>query len=146
MAKMLLAPGIESLSGAMSGVNRKSQHVDDQNMFLATHRVAATTSRQCQRAYFRKTNTLPWAYAVPSDKVLQLREDFTTRAQAISARRTDLTVMSADMAGLKAYRARYPESNMTLFAFYWLAASTKYWDDEKKTVTFPANSGIDLLS
>lgn len=145
MAKILFAAGIEEVSGALSKVNRKSMHVDDQNMFLATHRKAETMTKGCQRAYYRKTNSLPWYNGIANtsaenvNKVVLLRREFGIKGTAVATRRKDLSAISADTMNFLAYREKHP--NATLKYFMWLGAQ-KYYDAETETVNWPASGGI----
>ena len=51
MAKVVWAPGISTVSGALSKINKKKPHAADMQMLLATHRKAATTNTDCNRLY-----------------------------------------------------------------------------------------------
>lgn len=142
MAKILYAPGIEKVSGAMSKINTKSRHADDQNMFLATHREAATQSKTCSRAYFRKINSLPWQNTslVPSSAI-QLRARFTAFTAAIKARKKDLMTLSLDQDAYLALRREMISKTgitPTVNVFYW-AAAKKYGpqDGYAGPVTWP---------
>ena len=53
MAKVEYADAIKTVSGALTKINKKSQHAGDQKMILATHRVAETSNPNCSRLYFR---------------------------------------------------------------------------------------------
>ena len=145
MAKCLFAPGIEEVSGALSKINLKSRHVDDQNMLLATHRKAATAKRSCQRLYMRKANRLPWQNTgIISQHTLDLRADFMRGVNAIKARKATLMVITLDQQkflSLKPYviNAGY---SPTMNVFYW--AGVKKYRDESGHVQWPENTAIDL--
>lgn len=142
MAKILFAAGIESVSGALSKVNRKSRHIDDQNMFLATHRTAETMSKTCQRAYYRKSPQIAWgqnqAISVDTQK---LRTVFSLRRLAIKARRGDISKIAMDQEAFLAYKREHP--NVTFTWYYWRAAK-KYGNAETGAVTWPADGPIVL--
>ena len=53
MAQVEWADAIKTVSGALTKINKKSQHAGDQKMILATHRKAATTNPNCSRIYMR---------------------------------------------------------------------------------------------
>lgn len=147
MAKILFAAGIEEVSGALSKVNTKSKHRYDQNMFLATHRKAATMSLACQRAYYRKINSLPWQQTTtaPSSETLAIREAFAIAVRAISTRKENLTMKAQDLAAFKTWREAQPgRLNNTLNKFYWLAAK-KYKNGETGAIDWPSGP-IDLDS
>jgi len=145
MAKILFAAGIEEVSGALSKVNTKSKHRYDQNMFLATHRKKPTMSLACQRAYYRKINSLPWQQTTtsPSSETLAIRENFATAVRAIATRSQDLSKKAQDLVAFKTWReAESSRSNMTLNKFYWLAAK-KYKNAETGAIDWPSGA-IDL--
>lgn len=144
MAKVLMAAGIEEISGAASKINTKSSHRFDQNMLLFTHRKAATASLSCQRAYFRKINSLPWQNGsndAVSTETLAVRTMFTTKLAAIKARKMNLAVLDGDQQLFLALRdgAKARGYNPTMNVFYWCAAG-KYWDNETKEVDFPTGA------
>ena len=53
MAKVVWSAGIDSVSGALSKPSKSGQH-SCSKMLLGTHRVAATTSSNCNRVYIRR--------------------------------------------------------------------------------------------
>lgn len=122
--KVLLAAGIEIASGAATKIETKSQHRYDGNMFLFTHRKKETTSLACQRAYYRKINSLPWqggTYVTPEVKAQRLA--FATAAREVAARRQDLSKMTADQ---EAFLAIYDGvkargGQITMKSFLWAA-------------------------
>lgn len=124
MAKILMAAGIEIVTGAVTKIKTKSAHAFDQNMFLFTHRKRETTSRACQRAYYRKINNLPWQSGkAVSQEVKAQRLAFATAAREVAARRNDLSKMTADQ---EAFLAIAPEVKakgrlITMKSFLWAA-------------------------
>ncbi len=134
MSKILYAPGIEVVSGAMTKIS-KGQHVMDSNMFLATHRKAPSSSKACSRAYFRKVNNLPWSYAQPSSEDLQRREAFVTKAAAVRTRRHDLQSIALDVQNFQAIRASVQSSGYAISMTSYLWALLKKFDG-----TFPTGS------
>ena len=58
MAKVEYADAIKTVSGALTKINKKSQHAADQKMVLATHRVAPTQNPNCSRLYLRGLNSI----------------------------------------------------------------------------------------
>ena len=103
MAKVVWAPGIETVSGALTKINKKSQHAADQQMLLATHRVAATTSTDCNRLYMRGLSSVTRSTPVSSDERAQ-RARFSAIAKAVNERRKDLSKVSADLAAFNAQK------------------------------------------
>ena len=103
MAKVVWAPGIETVSGALTKINKKSQHAADQQMLLATHRVAATTSTDCNRLYMRGLSSVTRSTPVSSDEKAQ-RARFSAIAKAVNARRKDLSKVAEDLAAFNAQK------------------------------------------
>ena len=103
MAKVVWAPGIETVSGALTKINKKSQHAADQQMLLATHRVAATTSTDCNRLYMRGLSSVTRSTPVSSDERAQ-RARFSAIAKAVNERRKDLSKVAADLAAFNAQK------------------------------------------
>ena len=103
MAKVVWAPGIETVSGALTKINKKSQHAADQQMLLATHRVAATTSTDCNRLYLRGLSSVTRSTPVSQDERAQ-RNRFSAIAKAVNERRKDLSKVSADLAAFNAQK------------------------------------------
>lgn len=134
MAKILYAPGIQEVSGALSKIDVKSKHAQDMNMFLATHRVAATMSRKCSRAYFRKIDQLPWhvnGTTAKTPEVRTIRMNFTIKTQAISQRRANIATLTGDQQAYRALNAQFVQKHGysgTFKSFFWTAAE-KYFDN-----------------
>ena len=103
MAKVVWAPGIETVSGALTKINKKSQHAADQQMLLATHRVAATTSTDCNRLYMRGLSSVTRSTPVSSDEREQ-RARFSAIAKAVNERRKDLSKVAQDLAAFNAQK------------------------------------------
>ena len=103
MAKVVWAPGIETVSGALTKINKKSQHAADQQMLLATHRVAATTSTDCSRLYMRGLSSVTRSTPVSSDEKAQ-RARFSAIAKAVNERRKDLSKVAEDLAAFNAQK------------------------------------------
>ena len=103
MAKVVWAPGIETVSGALTKINKKSQHAADQQMLLATHRVAATTSTDCSRLYMRGLSSVTRSTPVSSDEKAQ-RARFSAIAKAVNERRKDLSKVAQDLAAFNAQK------------------------------------------
>ena len=103
MAKVVWAPGIETVSGALTKINKKSPHAADQQMLLATHRVAATTSTDCNRLYMRGLSSVTRSTPVSSDEKAQ-RARFSAIAKAVNERRKDLSKVAQDLAAFNAQK------------------------------------------
>ena len=103
MAKVVWAPGIETVSGALTKINKKSPHAADQQMLLATHRVAATTSTDCNRLYLRGLSSVTRSTPVSQDERAQ-RNRFSAIAKAVNERRKDLSKVAEDLAAFNAQK------------------------------------------
>ena len=103
MAKVVWAPGIETVSGALTKINKKSPHAADQQMLLATHRVAATTSTHCSRLYMRGLSSVTRSTPVSSDEMAR-RNRFSAIAKAVNERRKDLSKIAQDLDAFNAQK------------------------------------------
>ena len=117
MAKVEWADAIKTVSGALTRINKKSQHAGDQKMILGTHRVAATTNPDCSRIYFRGLSSVTRS-TPPSQNELEKRERFSVVAAAVAARSKDLTKITADQAAFKAQKD-LPNGKKTMKSYLW---------------------------
>ena len=92
MAKVEWSAGIDSVSGALSKPSKSGQH-SCAKMLLGTHRVAATTSSDCNKLYLRKKTVRSTPVM---SKELRQRIRFASIAQAVNARNKDLSRISQD--------------------------------------------------
>ena len=118
MAKVVWAPGISTVSGALKKINKKSQHAGDQQMLLATHRVAPTTSTDCSRLYIRGIDSVTRSTPVTAEEQV-VRTHFAAVARAVALRKKDLTKVQADLAAFNEQK-NDPNGKKTLKAFYWM--------------------------
>ena len=121
MAKVGWSAGIDYVSGALSKPSKGSQH-SCEKMLLATHRIAATTSTDCNRLYLRKkvTRTTP-----VSAREIELRTRFRAVSIAVAARAIDLNQMSTDQAAFLAQKDQ-PGGKKTLKKYLWSLELAKY--------------------
>ena len=100
MAKVEWSTGIDSVSGALSKPSKSGQH-SCTKMLLGTHRVAPTTSSDCNRLYLRKKikRTTP----ITNDEV-EARARFSAVAAAVAVRAKDLTKVTADQQAFLAQK------------------------------------------
>jgi len=124
MAKVVWAPGISTVSGALSKINKKSPHAADQEMLLATHRKAPTTSTDCNRLYLRGISSVTRSTPVTADEQAQ-RARFAAIARAVAARGNDLAQAAADIAAFNAQKDQ-PGGLKTLKAYRWSICATAY--------------------
>ena len=118
MAKVVWSAGIDHVSGALSKPSKDSQH-SCQKMLLATHRTAATTSKDCNRLFLREMTkrTTP----VTADEIAQ-RNRFSAIARAVNARRKNITTIAQDVAAFNAQKNE-PNGYKTLRQYLWYQCS-----------------------
>ena len=125
MAKVTYSAGIDHVSGALSKPGKNGQH-SCEKMLLATHRVAATTSSDCNRIYLREktVRTTP-----PSTEELAQREKFAAIARAVNLRAKDLSKINADIAAFKAQKDQ-PGGKTTMKSWYWMVCGAEYEESQ----------------
>ena len=124
MAKVEYADAIKTVSGALTKINKKSQHAADQKMVLATHRVAPTQNPNCSRLYLRGLNSISRSTPVTTEET-RIRNRFASIAAAVSARSKDLMKISADQAAFAAQKDA-PNGKKTMKAFLWKLEKEAY--------------------
>ena len=124
MAKVEYADAIKTVSGALTKINKKSQHAADQKMVLATHRVAPTQNPNCSRLYLRGLNSISRSTPVTTEET-RVRNRFASIAAAVSARSKDLMKISADQAAFAAQKDA-PNGKKTMKAFLWKLEKEAY--------------------
>ena len=124
MAKVTWAPGISTVSGALTKINKKSQHAGDEQMLLATHRTAPTTSKDCNRLFLRGLKSVTRTTPVTSDEIL-LRNRFAAVSRAVQERRRNLSYVATDIANFRAQKDQ-PYGKKTLTAYLWKVCGDAY--------------------
>ena len=124
MAKVEYADAIKTVSGALTKINKKSQHAADQKMVLATHRVAPTQNPNCSRLYLRGLNSISRSTPVTTEET-RIRNRFSAVAAAVSARAKDLMKISADQAAFAAQKDQ-PGGKKTMKSFLWKLEKEAY--------------------
>ncbi len=121
MAKVVYSAGIDHVSGALSRPSKSGQH-SCEKMLLATHRVAATESSDCNRLYLRRKvkRTTP-----PSAKEMAAKTRFKAVAQAVRERSQDLTNMTQDQANFIA-KKDLEGGKKTMKAYLWKVCGEAY--------------------
>ena len=122
MAKVTWAPGISTVSGALTKINKKSQHAGDEQMLLATHRSAPTTSKDCNRLFLRGLKSLTRTTPVTSDEII-LRNRFAAVSRAVQERRRNLSYVATDVAN---FRAQKETGYKTFFQYLWHVCANQY--------------------
>ena len=121
MAKVNFSAGIDSVSGALAKPGNNPQH-SCEKMLLATHRVAATTSKDCNRLYLRKKQTRSTPIS-NHERAIRLR--FKTVAQMVNERKDDLSKVSQDQAAFMAQKD-LANGKKTLKAWYWYVCGQEF--------------------
>ena len=114
MAKVEWSAGIDTVSGALAKPGKNPQH-SCHKMLLGTHRVAETTSKDCNRLYLRRKVERKSALS-QDEKANQLR--FKTVAAAVAARRQDLSRMTTDQENFLAQKD-LPNGKKTMKSYLW---------------------------
>ena len=108
---------IKTVSGALTKINKKSQHAGDQKMILGTHRVAPTTSTECSRLYVRGLSSVTRS-TLPSADELAKRARFASVSAAVAARAKDMTKIIPDKQAFLAQRDN-ADGKKTLRSYLW---------------------------
>ena len=124
MAKVEYADAIKTVSGALTKINKKSQHAADQKMVLATHRVAPTQNPNCSRLYLRGLNSISRSTPVTTEET-RIRNRFSAVAAAVAARAKDLMKISADQAAFAAQKDQ-PGGKKTMRSYLWKLEKEAY--------------------
>ena len=121
MAKVEWSAGIDHVSGALSKPGKSGQHTCAK-MLLGTHRVAATTSPDCNRLYLRKKVKRS---TDPSSDELLARARFTAVGNAVRLRQKDLMQINQDQTAFLAQRDT-AGGKKTLKAYLWKICGDAY--------------------
>ena len=121
MAKVTWSAGIDSVSGALSKPSKGGQH-SCEKMLLGTHRVAETTSSDCNRLYLRKKTKR--STPVLRDELAR-RERFTAVTRAVAARAQNLSTMTQDQEAYLAQRNQ-PGGKRTFKSYLWSLELASY--------------------
>ena len=119
MAKVDWSTGIDSVSGALSKPSKSGQH-SCTKMLLGTHRVAATTSSDCNRLFLRKK--IKRSTPVSSDETLA-RTRFGEIGKAVQLRKKNLSLVATDVANFKAQKET---GYKTLHQYLWHLCADEY--------------------
>ena len=122
MAKVVWAPGISTVSGALVKIDKKSPHAADQQMLLATHRTAPSTNTKCNNLYLRGLKSVTRTTPVTADEQV-IRSRFGAVARAVAARKKNLQHVASDLA---AFNAQKETGYKTLKAYLWSVCAAAY--------------------
>ena len=122
MAKVEWSAGIDHVSGALAKPSKSGQH-SCTKMLLGTHRVAATSSSDCNRIYLRK----PVKRTTPlSAKEIAARERFADVAAMVKTRKSDLQNITTDQENFAA-QVNTAGGKKTMKAYLWKVCGD-LWD------------------
>ncbi len=124
MAKAEYADMIKTVSGALTKINKKSQHAADQKMVLATHRTAPTESNICSRIFLRGLSAVTRNTPVTADE-LAIRARFTAVSRAVAVRAKNMSTYQTDYAAFKAQKD-LPGGRKTFKSYLWLVCGEAY--------------------
>ena len=117
------AAGIEYIQGALKRPKKQDGH-NHGNYLVATHRTAATTSKDCQRLYTfdadRYVRTAPL-----STKELQARNRFRAVAAMVKERAADLMAITQDQVDFLAQKD-LANGKKTMRAYLWKVCGQEY--------------------
>ena len=117
------AAGIEYIQGALKRPKKQDGH-NHGNYLVATHRTAATTSKDCQRLYTfdadRYVRTAPL-----STKELQARNRFRAVALMVKERAADLMAITQDQVDFLAQKD-LANGKKTMRAYLWKVCGQEY--------------------
>ena len=120
MAKVEWSAGIDTVSGALAKPSKSGQH-SCSKMLLGTHRVAATTSSDCNRLYLRKK--VKRSTPVTADEQL-VRTRFAQVSRAVAQRRNDLSKIPTDLAAFNAQKDN-ANGKRTMRSYLWMVCDAE---------------------
>ena len=120
MAKVEWSTGIDTVSGALSKPSKSGQH-SCTKMLLGTHRVAETTSSDCNRLYLRKK--VKRSTPVRENEAT-IRELFKARAAWVKSRSQNLGSLAQDQEDFLAQRNTAGGAT-TMKSYYWKLAKAQ---------------------
>ena len=124
MAQVEWADAIKTVSGALTKINKKSQHAGDQKMILATHRKAATTNPDCSRLYMRGLSSVTRSTPL-TDNEQQARSRFQSVAAAVKVRSKNLSTLTSDQAAFEEQK-NTAGGKKTFRAYLWKVCDDAY--------------------
>ena len=124
MAKVEYADAIKTVSGALTKINKKSPHAADQKMVLATHRKAATQSKDCSRIYIRGLSSITRTTPL-KQKEVAIRQRFQAVRAMVAARKEDLSKVTQDQIDFLAQKD-LANGKKTMNAYLWKVCGLEY--------------------
>jgi hypothetical protein len=123
MAVFVPAPMFETISGALAKPKKQNGHKHG-NYVTATHRVAATTSKECQRVYLWNKSRYNRSTAVSTHE-LDIRIRFASVRAMVQARKEDPTKITTDQAAFLAQKD-LKTGKKTMNAYLWYVCGQEY--------------------
>ena len=123
MGVVKYSPGIEFVKGSLAKPKKADGH-NHGDYLIGTHREAATENPNCTRLYIRKGDTYGNKIAQTSE-ARAARTRFATVAQAVKARKENLTTLTADQAAFRAQK-ELPNGKKTFKAYLWKVCGDAY--------------------
>ena len=124
MAKASYAPMFQTVSGALNKINKKSPHAADQKMVLATHRKAATQSKDCSHVYLRSLSSITRTTPL-KQKEVAIRQRFQAVRAMVAARKEDLSKVTQDQIDFLAQKD-LANGKKTMNAYLWKVCGLEY--------------------
>ena len=121
MAHVVWSAGIDSVSGALSKPSKSGQHSCNK-VLLGTHRVAPTTSNQCNRVYIRKKVKRS---TKPTTDEIRVRAMFSAVSRAANTRMQNIATLADDMAAFKLQKDQ-PGGKTTFKSYIWALEKAVY--------------------
>ena len=117
------AAGIEYIQGALKRPKKQDGH-NHGNYLVATHRTAATTSKDCQRLYTFDADRYSRSTPLTNhERAIRLR--FKTVARMVIERKEDLTKVTQDQAAFLAQKD-LANGKKTMKAYLWYICGQEY--------------------
>ena len=110
----------KTVSGALTKINKKDPHAQDQKMVLATHRKAESTNPNCSRIYLRGISAVTRKTPVSADEI-EIRSLFSRRLAWVNARSKSLSTLTQDQLAYQAQKDE-PGGIKTWKAYLWSLA------------------------
>ena len=110
------AAGIETISGALKRPKKIDGH-NHGNYLVMTHRTAESTNPNCQRIYSFAPDRYKRSVPFSPEEVAH-HNRFKAIAQAVAARRADLSKVTADQQAFAAQRD-LPNGKKTMKSYLW---------------------------
>jgi hypothetical protein len=127
MAVVQYANGIEYVKGSLAKATKNKEGHKHGTYLIGTHREAPTLNPNCTRLYSRKAVVYDRTGKPISADERAARMRFTAVAQAVAARKKDLSKIQADTAAFNAQKDE-PNGIKTMRAWYWKVEGDAYDD------------------